>query len=332
MEVEIKTINDLNEEKWNRLLKESPHSTVYHTKSWAKVWEKSSPGSNSFFIICIDEKGDYQAGIPVWQREKFSLKSLYSMPFGTYGGLIKKEKTDESLSLPIYEKLSQMIKSWRIIRTQLVDFFSADQNLQKIGFISSPYYTHLINLDKIDESNYMQNFTRKRREGIRQSQRRGIRVEEIRSLEDVKPCYQLSWETWRGYDIKIEKFPLQLFENIFTLMSKGNLLKWFIAIKDARIVGSLINFVFKDTLYSWEGGTDPQELNARPNDALFLQSILWAKKNGLKIFNFGATPQGAESMIKFKESWGAERKEYLIYEKKKRLGEFINRIRGFSKK
>ncbi len=331
MGVEIKSVNDLNEEKWNKLLKESPHSTVYHTKSWAKVWEKSFPGSSSFFIISIDEMGEYLAGLPMWQRGKFGLRDLYSMPYGTYGGLIKKDKTDESVFLPIYEKLSQLLKCWSTTRIQVVDFYTKDPHLQKTGFASSVHHTHLINLDQIDESDYMKSFTRKRREGIRQSQRRGIQVKEIRSPEDIKPCYQLSLETWRRYNLESKKFPLRLFENIFTLMNKGNLLKWFIALKDERIIGSLINFVFKDTLYAWEGGTDPVELNARPNDALFLQSILWAKRNGLKIFNFGATPEAAEGMVRFKESWGAENKEYLIYEKKKRLGEFIEKIRGIKK-
>jgi len=72
--VKIKNTGDLNEEKWNSLLEHAPHSTVYHTKTWSEVWEKSYPGSHSFFLICVDEKGDYLAGFPVWQRERFGLK------------------------------------------------------------------------------------------------------------------------------------------------------------------------------------------------------------------------------------------------------------------
>jgi len=328
MRVEIKSTNDLDEDKWNTLLEDSPESTVYHTKTWAEVWEESYPRSNSFFIIWTDEKEDYLAGLPVWQREKFGLRSFYSMPFGTYGGLIKKEKTEGGAFLPVYEKLLQMRGRWRTIKAQLVDFSSTNDHLQDIGFSSSEYYTHLIRLNQIDESNHMRTFGRKRREGIRQSQRRGIEVKDIRSLKDVRRCYQLSWETYKRHNGKLLKYPFKLFENIFTLMSERNLLKWVIALKDERIIGSLISLVFKDTLYAWEGGSDFGELNARPNDALFLYSILWAKKNGLKVFNFGATPKGAEGMIKFKKSWGAERKDYLIYEKKNKLGEFLDKIRG----
>lgn len=330
MRVEIKTINNMDENKWDELLESSTHSTVYHTRTWAEVWEKTYPRSNSFFIVWIDEKEDYLAGLPVWQKDKFGLRSFYSMPFGTYGGLIRKEKTDSRAFLPVYEKLLQMYGRVRMIKVQLVDFSSANNHLEDFGFSSSKYYTHLIHLNQIDQSSPMQNFSRKRREGIRQSHRRGIEVKDIRSLKDVRRCYQLSWETYKRHNGELVKYPFKLFENIFTLMGERNLLKWVIALKDERIIGSLINFVFKDTLYAWEGGSDFGELNARPNDALFLYSILWAKQNGCKFFNFGATPEGAEGMIKFKESWGAETKEYLIYEKKKRLGKLLDRVRGIS--
>lgn len=331
MAVEIKTISNLDEEKWNRLLEESPHSTVYHTKSWAEIWQRSYPKSNSFFIITVDEKGDYSAGLPLWKKERLGLQSFFSMPFGTYGGLVKKQNKDDSSFFPIYEKLQHMFKGANTLVVQIVDFFSADHHLQKIGFTPRQYHTHIIHLDRIDEHNYMLFFTRKRREGIRQSQRRGIEVRNIRSFDDIQRCYQLSLETCRRHDIKSAEYPFSLFENIFAVMGKRELLKWFVALKGERIIGSLMNFVFKDTVYAWEMGSDLKELNARPNDALFLHSILWAKKNGLKFFNFGATPEKAEGMIRFKESWGAERKEYLIYEKKKRLGQFIERIKGIEK-
>ena len=331
MAVEIKTISNLDEEKWNRLLEESPHSTVYHTKSWAEVCQKSFPGSNSFFMICVDEKGDYLAGLPVWQRKRFGLKSFYSMPFGTYGGLIEKKDADGSVSLLLYENLLKMLKEWRVIKVELVDFSPTDHYLQEIGFSSRRYSAHLILLDQIDESDYVRTLTRERKKCIRQFQRRGVEVRAIRSLDDVRRCYELSLGTRRRHDVKSTKYPLGLLENIFNLMNKRNLLRWFVALKGEKVIGSLVNFVFKDTFYAWEGGSDYQELSARPNDALYVHSILWAKRNGLRIFNFGATPEKAEGMIRFKESWGAHRKEYLIYEKKKGLGEFIERIKGIRK-
>lgn len=328
MKAQVRNIDDLDEDKWNRLLQESSQSTVYHSKSWAEVWEKSYPGSNSFFIICVDENGDYSAGLPVWKKEKLGLKSFFSMPFGTYGGVIKREDKDKSCFLPVYEKLGQMFKGPRIVTAQFVDFFSSDHYLQNIGFHPGEYCTHIIHLDRMDQDDYMRTFGRKRREGIRQSQRRGVEVRDIRSSEDIKRCYQLFLETFQRHNVRSAKHPLRLFENIFALMGPGNLLKWLIALKDQRIIGSLVNFTFKDTFYAWEMGSDSKELNARPNDALFLHSIIWAKENGFKFFNFGATSEGAKGMTDFKESWGAKRKKYLIYEKKNKLGELLDKIRG----
>jgi len=330
MAVKIKNTGDLNEEKWNSLLEHAPHSTVYHTKTWSEVWEKSYPGSHSFFLICVDEKGDYLAGFPVWQRERFGLKSFFSMPFGTYGGLVTKKDQHENSFLSIYEELKRMFQGVNTLGAHIVDFFCADRYLEDMGFSCTRHNTHLIHLDRIDENDYMKFFAKKRREGIRQSRRRRVKVREVGSSEDTKRCYQLLLDTWQRHDLKSAKYPAVLFDNIFLLMGKSSLLKWFVALMDEKIIGSLVNFVFKDTLYAWEMGADFKELNARPNDALFMESILWAKKNGLKFFNFGATPEAAEGMTRFKESWGAEKREYLIFEKKKRLGRIVEKMRRVS--
>lgn len=332
MTVEIKTIRDLDEEKWVRLLEESPHSTVYHTKSWAEVWEKSYPGSHSFFIISIDEKGDYAAGLPIWQRKKFGLKSLYSMPFDTYGGIIRRIKSDGQIVFPVYEKLQEMIKKKGAIQAQVADFFSIQHHLSNLGFRSRRTYSHMLSLDRIDENDYLASFSQKRREKIRQSQRRGGKVEDIRSLEDVRECYKLLMDTYRRHKVKPLKYTLRFFENIFSIMGKRNLLKWVIVLKDEKVIASLINFAFKDTVYAWKGASASQELDLRPNDLKYLFSILWAKKNGFKLFNFGTTPEFAEGMVKFKESWGAERCEYLIHDKKKGLGKLLDRIRNVRRK
>lgn len=332
MQVEIASSSSLDEDKWNELLEKSPQSTVYHTKSWAEVWEKSFPGSNSFFIVCTDEKGDYLAGIPIWQREKFGLKSLYSMPFDTYGGIIKRIKADDQIVFPVYEKLKEIIEKERVIQAQVVDFFSIQHHLCNLGFRSRRIYSHMLSLDRIDENDYLASFNQKRREKIRQSQRRGGKAEDIRSLEDVRECYKLLMDTYRRHKVKPLKYTLRFFENIFSIMGKRNLLKWVIVLKDEKLIASLINFAFKDTVYAWKGASASRELDLRPNDLKYLFSILWAKKNGFKFFNFGTTPEFAEGMIKFKESWGAQRYEYLIHDKKKGLGKLLDRIRNISRK
>ncbi len=330
MQVEIKNTKSLDKDKWNELLQNSPESTIFHTKAWAEVWEKSFPGSDSFFIISVDEKGDYLAGLPLWRRKKFGLSTIFSMPFGTYGGIIKKKDIDKKIIFSLFEKLEGIIRKGNVLKAQLVDFFSTHNHLSTLGFSSQRFCTHLLSLDQLDEDDYLKGFTQKRREKIRQSQRRGGEVQDIRSLEDVKACYQLLMETYHRHMVKPLKYPLRFFENIFSVMGKGNLLKWVIVLKEDNIIASLINFAFKDTVYAWKGASASGELESRPNDAKYLNSILWAKKNGFKLFNFGTTPEGVEGMIKFKESWGAKKKEYLIYEKKKRAGKLLEKIRRTS--
>ena len=88
-----------------------------------------------------------------------------------------------------------------------------------------------------------------------------------------------------------------------------------------------INFLFKDVLCYWDGASLPDFLTDRPNDALMGHSINWAKRNKLKFYNLGGSPEKAEGLIKFKEDWGGERKKYFIYEKTSTLGKIQNLAR-----
>ena len=343
--LELKKLDEVDERRWDELLFSSTYSTVYHSLSWCKVWQKTYPQSDYLFLILTDEKGNYWAGFPLWEKNKYGLKSLYSLPFGTYGGPIFKGEVNmlfrqkglkggtEQCSVPtsiqkeLINKFTEVSQKWNVLQIQTVDFFNQYDFLSLFGFSYKDYFAHLLDLTTIDDNSPMEGFDKKRKEGIRQSQRRGVLIKDMESLEEVKRCYELTLDTYCRYGIEKPKYPLLLFENIFRVMRDKNLLKWVVVLKDNQIIGSLMNFAFKDMVYAWEGASDYDSQNFRPNDSLFFHTILWAKKNNFKLFNFGATPSKALGMQRFKESWGTFVKPYKIYEKKSWLGKVLSKLR-----
>ncbi len=312
MEFRLLYLGDLEEKKWEELLLNSPLSTFYHKSSWAKVWFASYVYFTPLFLVWLDDNGSYRAGFPFLLSDKYRLKRTYSMPFGTYGDLVASpELLDENLR-KFYTELNNQLRKLGIVGAEVVDFFGKQKILAEYGYKQSTQYTHVLDLAK-----YQHEPVHETKRGPIQAEKKGVRVEPLPSVEEIKDCYDLVKERDKRHGQKKSKFPFSLYENVWNILRSGNQLFWSVAKTDERIIAFQINFLFKDTIYYWEGASATDALNLRPNDALFKDTIQWGISQGYRYFNLGASPEGAEGLVKFKESWGGEKKEYLIYSKKK---------------
>jgi len=82
---------------------------------------------------------------------------------------------------------------------------------------------------------------------------------------------------------------------------------------DEFIAGSLC-FTFKDTVFYWMNASYKKFWNLRPNNLIIWSMIKWAHNNGIRHFNFGATPPGAEELKRFKLRWGSQEIPCYEYE------------------
>jgi len=326
-EVIFKNIEELEEKRWLDLLENSDWVTFFHTYPWFLVWESSYPQTHFSLFLLEDQNKNYLAGFPFWVKKKFGLKKIFSLPFGTYGGLVSdKGLTEEEIS-PFVNHCMDTLKRWNVLKIEVVDFFGRFDFLKSFGFKPRNYLTHILNLDEFDQTDPFRGFTRERKKAVTQSQKRGVEVADVESEDEVKRCYQLTLSTYKRYRMEKPKYPFSLFKNIFYIIGGKNLLKWVVAKKDQKIIGSLINFCFGDMVFAWEGASDYDYQSYRANDALRFHSILWAKKNKFKIYNFGATPKEALGMLRFKESWGTSKRYYKIWEWESFGGKILEKAR-----
>lgn len=312
MGFELLYLADLDEQKWDKLLLNSPYSTFYHKSNWAKLWFSSFVYFTPLFLVYSDENGNYRAGFPFMLSDKYRLKRVYSMPFGTYGGTILSEPLQGDMVAKLYEKMDDELRKLRLASAEVVDFFDQQTNLSQYGYDAAKAYTHILDLSK-----YMDDPVHKTKRGAIQAEKKGVKVELLASVEKVRDCYNLVLERDKRHGLKRPKFRLGLYENIWNLLKPGEELRWSIAKAEEKIIAFQINFLFKDTIYYWEGASLSGALNLRPNDALFSDTIQWGISQGYKFLNLGGSPEKAEGLKRFKEAWGGEKKEYLIYSKEK---------------
>ena len=70
---------------WNALVAGAPEATVFHTSAWAELWTREWRGARWVAFVLEDEAG-YAGGIPAIVRNRGIGRTVFSMPYGTYGG------------------------------------------------------------------------------------------------------------------------------------------------------------------------------------------------------------------------------------------------------
>ena len=309
---ELLYLADLDEQKWEELLFNSPYSTFYHKSNWAKLWFSSFVYLTPLFLVYSDENGEYKAGFPFILSDKYRLKRAYSMPFGTYGGMIVSAGFQMEEVAELYQKMDQELLKLKLASAEVIDFFDQQKNLRQYGYNAAKAYTHILDLSK-----YKDDPVHKTKRGAIQAEKKGVKVEPLSSVEKIRDCYNLVLERDKRHGLKRPKFPLGLYENIWNIFKSGEELRWSVATTEDQIIAFQINFLYKDSIYYWEGASLSEALNLRPNDTLFSDTIQWGISRGYKYLNLGGSPEKAEGLVRFKEAWGGEKKEYLIYSKKK---------------
>lgn len=324
MGLELLYLADLDEQKWEELLFNSPVSTFYHKSNWAKLWFSSFVYFTPLFLVYSGENGEYKAGFPFILSDKYRLKRVYSMPFGTYGGMIFSEGLQTEEVTKVYERMDEELRKLKLVSAEVIDFFGQQKKLDQFGFRAEKAYTHLLDLSK-----HMDDPVHKTKRGAIQAEKKGVKIEPLSSVEKIRDCYNLVLERDKRHGLKRSKFPVGLYENIWNILKLGQELRWSMATAKEQIIAFQINFLYKDTIYYWEGASLSEASNLRPNDALFSDTIQWGISKGYKYLNLGGSPEKATGLVRFKEAWGGEKKEYFIYSKKKFWYRTLEKLKRF---
>ncbi len=314
MKVSIKSTNDIETGKWNELLTSAPNATVFHTKEWTDIITKTYPDRKMFCIVAQDDEERIVGMMPLVELVKYGLHHYISLPFGTYGGLVTINNENDNLKEEMLSHFLNLGKDWKYGLLQVVDFSQQCKMLKKYGFQSRQCFAHILNLSGSFEFVWKNKFTRNIRKMVHQAQRKAVRIEEVRSLDDVKAYYEIAVHTFKRRGSTA--YPFEIYENVFKYMRNHGLLKWHLAKYNDSPIAGTIHFVFKDAIFSWLNASYQHFWHLRPNNLLVSSMIEWGCKNGMQTYNFGASPPSATELIRFKESWGAYKKYYDIYEKK----------------
>lgn len=287
MNVKICRVGADRTDEWNRIAKESPHGTIFHSWDWLAIAARYS-GCTLHPLIGYN-KGEAVGIFPLFSMKRFGLNFVFSPPPHTallYLGPAllsdiismqsKKEKMYSSFQEGVNTYLEQELRP-HYVQIYLAPNYSDPRFFAWSGYAVKPEYNYVSDLTEGPEELF-QHLPKKRRNAIRQAQRRGMTVE-MGGRKELEVIYHLMVERYREQGMAVQVPQDYLIEILETYPEN---LKIFVTYYEGEIVTGLIDIHYKDALLSWIGNPKPSKpISPSPNDLIQWEEIQYCSKMGI---------------------------------------------------
>ncbi len=290
---------------WDAVVTANPESTFFHAPLWhdlvVRTYEDYSIATRGF--IFADGR---KAVFPLIQtREGGLLKGktrLKSSVFGGYGGIIAEDKLSDTEQSVIYDYLLSLKASISVDGNPFSHYTIPDTFTLKKDF------THVFALDASAEDAYKR-LSRGAKSNLNQAKKKGVSVRTASGEEDVLRYFHIYQDTLKRWgDATLFAYPQELLINIYR--HGGDAAKLWVAEKEGTIIGGAIIFYWNRVVSYWHGASLQDYFDCYPNNLLHITIIEDALLRGYRYYDFGPSG-GQQGVARFKESFGAEKYEFL---------------------
>lgn len=295
----------LDRSDWDSLI--AGHS-FFSAIQWIDVCTEGLGRKAHSIFLCGYEGNRLVAALPAILTRRWGVRSFYSLPYGTYGGVFW------SAGAPIDSKgtalahLSAHFRKARYARVVIADYDNSLCDWIHNGIERRPAFTHIIDLSR---GEYHPPDKK-----IEQHIQIGLKAEPeivpLHTASQVGEFYALYSATEARHGRAKPILPRRLFDVLFERLIGTDMLYWIGLYAAGRMIGSQINLIFGDSLINWQTVSDHDMRHFKPNHLLLMNAITYARSRGLAQVNLGASPPEAEGLIDFKERWGGVRRNYDI--------------------
>jgi CelD/BcsL family acetyltransferase involved in cellulose biosynthesis len=287
---------------WDALVEASPEATVFHTSAWASLWLEEWRGARWVAHVIEDGQG-YAAGIAAVVRNRPLGRTVFSMPYGTYGGpLVREGHPDPGAARrDLLSSFSRLLGSRWTMRSEMTWY---QGEIAEVPPELSPLagFTHVLPLGRDFES-LAEGFTPAARRLVRQAEESGLTIRAASGEQDVRAFYDIAVETVRRRGGKPK--PWSLYERIHRTLVPSGVARFHLVHHGEVAVAGSLHLFHEGVATSWLPVSRRSSWPLRPNNFLVARTLETLCEAGYVEYNFGASPHDADGLIRFKESWGA---------------------------
>ncbi len=283
-------------ERWDAFVDTCDEASFFHRAGWQRVIEEVF--AHRTWFLYAERNGQIEGVLPLAQiKSRLFGNNLMSLPFCVYGGVAAgSEEAAELLTQSAREKAEALgvdALEMRNRRRCHPDWPHKDL-----------YVTFRKELDPDPEQN-LKNIPRKQRAMVRKGIKAGL---ESGWDDDIDRLYDAYSQSVHALGTPV--FSRRLFS---TLRDEfGDDCRILTITKDGRTIASVMSFYFRDEVLPYYGGGMAEARTVKGNDFMYWELMRRSTEEGIRIFDYGRSKQGAGS-YSFKKNWGFE-PEPLHYE------------------
>ncbi len=290
---------------WEELVENSPESTFFHSRLWHEIVTRTyrtysiatrgfefADGGRAVFPFIQTKEGGILKG-------KGRLKSSV---FGGYGGIIADRRLTEQEQQAIYAHLLSLKASISVDGNPFSPYTVPQTFTVKHDF------THVVALNSTEDQIYKR-LSRGAKSNLNQARKKGVTIRTAHTEHDVARYGEVYHNTLKRWgEAALFTYPETLFQNI--LKQAGAAAKLWLAEKEGIIIAGAMIFYWNRIASYWHGASLQEYFDCYPNNLLHMEIIKDARRRGYSFYDFGPSG-GQQGVVRFKQSFGAERLEFL---------------------
>ncbi|MFH2034441.1 MAG: peptidoglycan bridge formation glycyltransferase FemA/FemB family protein [Candidatus Margulisiibacteriota bacterium] len=308
----MKLCEDIDRQRWDEFIANSPHSPILQTYGWGEV--KKRQGWTPIRLAIV-EGNNILAGVQLLKRNlPYVGRSIFYAPrgpvvdFGSEDMLdtllraIEAEaKKHKAILLKIDPEIEEGEKSiFRLLMNH--GFCQQKKQIQ-------PRTTIYLDLTK-GLKDLLKSFEEKTRYNIRLSAKKGVTVREFSNEEGVNIFYEIYKETSSRDNFLIHK--RSYYEKIKEELVDRGMAQIFIAYLGEEPIAGVFTFTCGPRIWYMYGASSNEYRNVMPNHALHWHVIQWAKACGYKVYDLWGIPSDPKpghplwGVYRFKKGFNGE--------------------------
>ncbi len=200
----------------------------------------------------------------------------------------------------------------KVLFTELRHVADASESratLEHSGFKHEEHLNLLIDLTRpIDET--WSHVAPPARRAVARSVRRGLVVEEMTDRTCLPVMYELLSSTFQHAQVPLAD--ISLFEAAFDVLVSKGMARILLARADGQYASTIVQLLYKGTIFVWYMGFDKAMHDFYPNDAITWTSLQWGSEHGFSTFDWGGAgrPNQPYGPRNFKAKYGGRLVNY----------------------
>jgi len=307
---QLKVINPLDYPEWDKLVLSTRDYSFFHSSAWAKVLYETYRYKPIYFTLI--KNNQLVALIPFMEVGGIlNGKKGVSLPFSDYCKTIGIDKDDFQDVISLLKEYGKD-HGWKSLEFRNGNIFP------EALYPSSEYINHTLEISENTEPTFS-SFRDSTKRNIKKSEREGVEVKILNSLESLNEFYKLNCITRKKHGLPPQPYNFfkKIYENIIS-QHRGIIV---LASLNKSVIAGAVYFHFGDKAIFKYGASDTNYNHLRPNYLIMWEAIKFYSKEGCKSFCFGRTEPENIGLMQFKNGWRAKKEiiKYYIYDLRREL-------------